>query len=112
MDFDYLVGAQLHGFDRMVKLSDAPLIVIEGDEYLSSTIDRVPKIHHYKPHVAVVTGIAWDHINVFPTFDNYKDQFRIFADTMPEGSTLIYYENDENLVEIIKNPKGKIRRPG
>ncbi|MBK8827818.1 MAG: peptidoglycan synthetase [Saprospiraceae bacterium] len=111
MDFDYLVGAQLHGFDRMVKLSDAPLIVIEGDEYLSSTIDRVPKIHHYKPHVAVVTGIAWDHINVFPSFDNYKDQFRIFADTMPEGSTLIYYENDENLVEIIKNSKGKTTIP-
>ena len=111
MDFDYLVGAQLNGFDRMVKLSDAPIIVIEGDEYLSSTIDRVPKIHHYKPHIAVVTGIAWDHINVFPTFDNYKDQFRIFADNMPDESTLIYYENDENLVEIITNIKGKTTIP-
>ena len=82
MDFDYLVGAQLDGFERMVKLSDAPIIIIEGDEYLSSPIDRIPKIHHYKPHIAVITGIAWDHMNVFPTFNNYKEQLLIFIKTM------------------------------
>ena len=79
LDFDYLVGAQIDGFDRMVKLSDSNLIVIEGDEYLSSAMDRKPKIHHYKPHIAVITGIAWDHINVFPTFENYKSQFEILS---------------------------------
>jgi len=67
-DFDYLVGAQLEGFDTMVRLSDAPLIIIEGDEYLSSPIDRRPKFHLYKASLAVISGIAWDHINVFPTF--------------------------------------------
>lgn len=101
-DFDYLVGAQLHGFDTMVKISAAPIIVIEGDEYLSSAIDRIPKIHHYHPQIAVITGIAWDHINVFPTFDIYKDQFSIFLDTMPADATLIYYEGDENLAKMVQ----------
>lgn len=101
MDFDYLVGAQLEGFERMVKLSDAPIMVIEGDEYLSSPIDRVPKIHHYKPHIAVITGIAWDHMNVFPTFDNYKEQFFIFIQTIVNGGHLIYYKPDEVLGEIV-----------
>jgi UDP-N-acetylmuramate: L-alanyl-gamma-D-glutamyl-meso-diaminopimelate ligase len=99
--FDYLVGAQLEGFDRMVKLTDAPLIIIEGDEYLSSAIDRVPKIHHYRPHVAVITGIAWDHINVFPTYEMYKDQFRIFGDTIIDQGALIYFEQDADLVSVI-----------
>ncbi|MGB4838902.1 MAG: Mur ligase family protein [Saprospiraceae bacterium] len=107
VDFDYLVGAQLEGFDRMVKLSDAPLIIIEGDEYLSSPIDRVPKIHHYKPHIAVITGIAWDHMNVFPTFDIYKDQFRIFIKTMDEECILIYYNQDNVLKGIIQNSNHK-----
>lgn len=99
-DFDYLVGALLDGFDLMVRLSDAPVMVIEGDEYLSSPIDLVPKIHHYQPHVAVITGIAWDHMNVFPTFDNYVEQFRIFIKTiLPEGK-LFYYQKDKNLAEI------------
>ena len=71
MDCDYMVGAQLDGFKTMVKLSDAPVIVLEGDEYLSSPIDRRPKFHLYRPHVALLSGIAWDHINVFPTFSNY-----------------------------------------
>ncbi|MBK9735695.1 MAG: peptidoglycan synthetase [Saprospiraceae bacterium] len=101
-DFDFLVGAQIEGFDRMVKLTSAPLIIIEGDEYLSSPIDRVPKIHHYKPHISVITGIAWDHINVFPTFENYKKQFAIYLDTMEKYGKLIYNKNDKELTDIVR----------
>ena len=69
VDCDYMVGAQLDGFDTMVKLTkEAKIAVIEGDEYLSSPIDRRPKFHLYKPNIAILSGIAWDHINVFPTF--------------------------------------------
>ena len=99
IDCDYLVGAQLHGFDTMVKLSDAPLIVLEGDEYLSSPIDKRPKFHLYKPHIAVISGIAWDHINVFPTFENYVDQFRIFKNTVSEQ--LIYCNEDQELNKLM-----------
>lgn len=99
--FDYLVGAQIEGFDNMVKLSDAPLIVIEGDEYLASPIDRRPKFHLYKAHVSVISGVAWDHINVFPTFDSYKEQFSLFIDTVEDNGTLIYCEEDEVLKEIV-----------
>ncbi|MCB0684467.1 MAG: hypothetical protein KDC32_26670, partial [Saprospiraceae bacterium] len=74
-DFDYLVGAQIEGFELMVRLSDAPAIVIEGDEYLSSALDPRPKFLHYRPHLVVITGIAWDHMNVFPTFEEYRAQF-------------------------------------
>lgn len=106
ISFDFLVGAQLDGFDRMVQLTDAPVIVIEGDEYLSSPIDRVPKILHYKPHIAVVTGIAWDHINVFSTFDIYKEQFLKFVDTIDTDGVLIYYQHDEHLKSIVdQRPK-------
>ena len=80
--FDYLVGAQLEGFETMVSFSYAPIMVIEGDEYLSSPIDRRPKFLWYKPHIAVLSGVAWDHINVFPTFENYVDQFHLFAKTI------------------------------
>jgi UDP-N-acetylmuramate: L-alanyl-gamma-D-glutamyl-meso-diaminopimelate ligase len=99
-DFDYLVGAMLEGFDTMVRLSDAPVMIIEGDEYLSSPIDLVPKIHHYKPHIAIITGIAWDHMNVFPTFENYVSQFKIFIETIDKKGVLFYDEKDKNLVEI------------
>lgn len=102
VDFDYLVGGKIAGFDLMVRFSDAPLIVLEGDEYLSSPIDRIPKIHHYYPDVAVITGIDWDHMNVFPTYDNYKEQFKIFIDKISSGGTLIYYENDEKINEAIQ----------
>ena len=103
MDFDYLVGAQLEGFDTMVKLSDeAKVIVIEGDEYLSSPIDRRPKFHLYKANIGVISGIAWDHINVFPTFDNYVDQFRIFIDTIQPGGKLIYSKTDEVLNNVVE----------
>lgn len=103
IEYDYLVGAQLEGFDRMVKLSDANIIILEGDEYLSSPIDRRPKMMHYKPNIAVITGVAWDHINVFPTLDNYVDQFRLFINDMKELDQLYIYENDNHLKTIIKN---------
>lgn len=102
-DFDYLVGAQIEGFNNMVKLSDAPLIVIEGDEYLASPIDRRPKFHLYHAHVGIISGVAWDHINVFPTFDSYKEQFSKFIDTIEDGGTLIYCSEDEVLTEIVNN---------
>lgn len=102
-DFDYLVGAQIAGFDNMVKLSNAPVIIIEGDEYLASPIDRRPKFHLYKAHVGIISGVAWDHINVFPTFDSYKEQFSVFIDTITEKGKLIYCEEDKVLEEIIAN---------
>jgi UDP-N-acetylmuramate: L-alanyl-gamma-D-glutamyl-meso-diaminopimelate ligase len=94
VDFDYLVGAQIEGFDLMVKLSDAPVIVIEGDEYLTSPIDRTPKFFHYKHDIALVSGIAWDHFNVFPDFEVYKNQFSKLMDLTPESGELIYCEVD------------------
>ena len=99
--YDYMIGAQLEGFECMVKLShDAPIIILEGDEYLSSPIDRRPKFHLYKAHTAVISGIAWDHINVFPTFENYVDQFQIFTDQIEKGGKLIYCESDEEVKSI------------
>lgn len=81
IDTDYMVGALLKGFDVMVKISnESKYMVLEGDEYLTSPIDRRPKFHLYKPNIAVITGIEWDHVNVFPTFEMYKEQFSIFAD--------------------------------
>ena len=102
IDFDYAVGAQIEGFDLMVHLSDAPIIVIEGDEYLSSPIDKLPKFLHYHPHIAVVTGIAWDHINVFPTFKKYKKQFKKFIQSIASSGTLIYYKQDKYLHKYAK----------
>src|SRR5690606_8509205 len=90
VDFDYLVGAQIEGFELMVRLSDAPVIVIEGDEYLTSPIDRTPKFFHYKHDVALVSGIAWDHFNVFPDFEDYKAQFTALMDLTPPNGELIY----------------------
>ncbi len=101
MAFDYLVGANIEGFELMVRLSDAPVIILEGDEYLSSPIDKRPKFLHYKPHIAVLTGIAWDHINVFPTFDGYVNQFRNFIQGMRDGTQLFYYGWDEHLQSLI-----------
>ncbi len=98
---DYMVGAQLDGFDVMVKLTDdAPYMIIEGDEYLTSPINRRPKFHLYKPHIAVVSGIAWDHINVFPTFENYVEQFKIFIKQIAADGHLVYYKDDETLHSI------------
>lgn len=106
---DYLVGALLEGFDCMVQLSDAPYIVIEGDEYLSSPIDRRPKFHWYAPDIALISGIAWDHINVFPTFDNYVEQFKIFTDKITPNGHLIYYAHDESIQGLIPDLRADIR---
>jgi len=101
LNVDYMVGAQLEGYDCMVKLSeDAPFMILEGDEYLSSPIDLRPKFHLYRPHVAIISGIAWDHINVFPTFENYVEQFRIFCDRIENGGTLIYNSEDIEVEKI------------
>lgn len=108
MEVDYMVGAQLEGFDRMVHLTDAnDFIVLEGDEYLSSALDRRPKFHLYKPNIALLSGIAWDHINVFPTFENYVEQFRIFVDSIVKGGSITYNLEDvevKNVVEATENP--------
>ena len=104
IDADYMVGAQIEGFDNMVKLSyESRIAVFEGDEYLTSPVDRRPKFHLYKAHIGVLTGIAWDHINVFPTFENYVEQFKIFADLMEVQGRLIYFDGDENLNKIASN---------
>ena len=99
---DYMVGAQLEGFEVMVKLTDsAKVAVLEGDEYLSSPIDRRPKFHLYSPNVALLTGIAWDHINVFPTFENYCEQFEIFINKIEEGGSLIYFSGDPEIEKLV-----------
>jgi len=104
IDCDYMVGAQLEGFEVMVKLSEnAEIMVIEGDEYLTSPIDRRPKFHVYQPTIGIISGIAWDHINVFPTFEFYVEQFKIFAEMIPENGSYIYCENDKVLQEMSDN---------
>ena len=101
IETDFMVGAQLEGFDVMVRLSEtAKYMVMEGDEYLTSPIDRVPKFHHYHPHIAVISGIGWDHVNVFPTFDNYLEQFRVFVRTIEKGGSLIYDQTDPEAEKI------------
>ena len=103
IDCDYMVGAQLEGFETMVKLSqNVPIIILEGDEYLSSPIDKRPKFHLYQPDIAVLSGIAWDHINVYPNFDIYIDQFRIFKNMISD--TLIYCSEDKELNKLVKEP--------
>ena len=101
---DYMVGAQLEGFDTMVHLShENEFIVLEGDEYLSSPIDRRPKFHLYKPNIALISGIAWDHINVFPTFENYKAQFQFFTDSLTNGGIMVYNEEDASVKSLVEN---------
>ena len=108
--FDYMVGAQIEGFETMVQLShDAPIAIFEGDEYLSSPIDLRPKFHWYKPHIALLTGIAWDHINVFPTWENYIEQFKIFSDQIEKNGTLIWYLLDEQLQNIANHLRKDIK---
>ena len=109
-DFDYLVGARLQGFDQSVNITDAPIIVCEADEYSASAIEKRPKFHFLFPHIAVITGIAWDHINVFPTFDFYLKQFKIFIDMIEANGVLIYNESDEILKQLVdKNKRTDIR---
>lgn len=108
---DYMVGAQLEGFDRMVHLTDEnDFIVLEGDEYLSSPIDRRPKFHLYKPNIALLSGIAWDHVNVFPTFENYLEQFKIFVDSIVKGGSIAYNEEDLNVKSIVEASTNSIRK--
>jgi UDP-N-acetylmuramate: L-alanyl-gamma-D-glutamyl-meso-diaminopimelate ligase len=104
-DFDYLVGARLEGFAQSVNITNAPIIVCEADEYPASAIERRPKFHFLYPHVAILTGIAWDHINVFPTFPFYLEQFSIFIGMIPAGGLLIYNESDPVLVELVNQHK-------
>lgn len=113
IDFDYMVGAQLKGFDTMVQLTDAKVIVLEGDEYLSSPIDLRPKFHLYHPHVALISGIAWDHINVFPTFENYVEQFSKFVSLIEKNGTLIYCKADKEVNKLaLTTPNSGIDRIG
>lgn len=101
IDFDYLVGARVEGFDLSVKISDAPVIILEGDEYPASVIEKRPKIHFYHPQVSILTGIAWDHVNVFPTYEIYKEQFAIYLRDMQPESTLIYNAEDREVVKLV-----------
>ncbi len=111
IEADYMVGAQIEGFERMVRLSDtAKYAVFEGDEYLTSPLDLRSKFLWYHPHVAILTGIAWDHINVFPTFDGYVDTFRKFVDGIEENGTFIYYKHDSNLCEIASQARTDIQQ--
>ena len=108
---DYMVGAQLEGFETMVHLTkENEFMVLEGDEYLSSPIDRRPKFHLYKPNIALLSGIAWDHINVFPTFEGYVNQFRIFTDSLTDGGIMVYNEEDAILKEVVESSTHSIKK--
>ena len=110
-EVDYMVGAQLEGFETMVHLTEEnDFIVLEGDEYLSSPIDMRPKFHLYKPNIALLSGIAWDHVNVFPTFDNYLEQFRVFTDSMVNGGIMVYNEEDINVKEVVDSSENHIKK--
>ena len=110
-EVDYMVGAQLEGFDVMVKLTkENDFIVLEGDEYLSSPIDRRPKFHLYKPNIALISGIAWDHINVFPTYKGYVEQFSIFVDSIVEGGSITYNIEDNEVKNVVEASENTIRK--
>ncbi|TQI69800.1 UDP-N-acetylmuramate--alanine ligase/UDP-N-acetylmuramate: L-alanyl-gamma-D-glutamyl-meso-diaminopimelate ligase [Gramella sp. Hel_I_59] len=110
-DIDYMVGATLEGLDNPVHLTqENDFIVIEGDEYLSSAIDRRPKFHLYHPNIALLSGIAWDHINVFPTFENYVEQFKIFINSIVNGGILVYNEEDQTVKELAETTENPIRK--
>ena len=110
-EVDYMVGAQLEGFETMVHLTtENEFMVLEGDEYLSSPIDRRPKFHLYKPNIALLSGIAWDHINVFPTFEGYVDQFRIFTDSLTNGGIMVYNEEDAIVKEVLESSTHPIKK--
>ena len=111
IEVDYMVGAQLEGFETMVHLTVTnDFIVLEGDEYLSSPIDRRPKFHLYQPNIALLSGIAWDHINVFPTFENYVEQFEIFVNQITKGGILVYNEEDETVKKVSEETTNTIRK--
>ncbi|MDX1910648.1 MAG: Mur ligase family protein, partial [Saprospiraceae bacterium] len=105
-DFDYLVGAQVQGFDTMVRLSAAPALLVEGDEYFASPLDHTPKMVRFKPHFAVITGIAWDHINVFPSFKDYVAQFDLLVEAIESGGSLAWYADDPELRQLVERHAG------
>lgn len=108
---DYMVGAQLEGFDTMVHLTEEnEFMVLEGDEYLSSPIDRRPKFHLYQPNIALLSGIAWDHINVFPTFENYVEQFSVFTDSLTPGGIMVYNEEDVDVRKVVEGSTNTIKK--
>jgi UDP-N-acetylmuramate: L-alanyl-gamma-D-glutamyl-meso-diaminopimelate ligase len=107
-DFDYVIGAHLEGFNNIVKLSDAPVIIMEGDEYFSSAMDKTPKFLKYEHHMGLISGIAWDHINAYKTVDDYVRQFEIFADATPKGGTLIFCEEDNMAMVIASNQRNDV----
>ncbi len=102
-DFDYLVGANLEGFDKMVKLSHSDILIVEGDEYPSSCLDDKAKMLHYKPNIAVITGMAWDHVNIYKTYDAYKDIFRSFLNGLNTDSVCYYDQSDVELNHMVLN---------
>jgi UDP-N-acetylmuramate: L-alanyl-gamma-D-glutamyl-meso-diaminopimelate ligase len=109
--FDYMVGSQIDGFETMVGLSDdAGIAVFEGDEYLTSALDKRPKFHLYMPDIAILNGIAWDHMNVFPTIEKYVEQFEIFVEKITAGGALIYFEDDEEVKKIALGSANNIRK--
>jgi len=111
IDFDYMVGAQLEGFENMVSLKqDTRIAVFEGDEYLTSPIDLRPKFHLYQPNIALISGIAWDHINAFPTYEIYKNQFAIFIEKIAEGDVLVYCDEDSEVASLAKSKGKNIKR--
>ncbi|RRJ93648.1 UDP-N-acetylmuramate--L-alanine ligase [Flavobacterium macacae] len=111
INVDYMVGAQLEGFETMVHLTEEnDFIVLEGDEYLSSPMDRRPKFHLYQPNIALISGIAWDHINVFPTYENYVEQFEIFIQKITNGGILVYNEDDPEVKRVAEASRNPIRR--
>jgi len=110
-EIDYMVGAALEGLENPVHLTEEnDFIVIEGDEYLSSALDRRPKFHLYQPNIALLSGIAWDHINVFPTYDNYVEQFKIFIDSIVNGGILVYNEEDVEVKRLAEETENPIRK--
>ncbi len=108
LEFDYVVGAKVQGFEQSVKLSDAPLIIIEGDEYPASVIEKKPKIFFYHPHITVLSGIAWDHINVFPTYENYFSQFIHYLTDLDSGTTVFYNSEDNEVNRAIELAANKL----
>ncbi len=101
-DFDYLVGARLEGFDNSVRLSNAPIMLLEGDEYPASVLERRPKIFFYHPQITLLSGIAWDHVNVFPTYQNYRSQFETYLTNLPAGTQLFYNAEDAEVVSVVQ----------
>lgn len=110
-DCDFMIGAQLEGFDTMVKLThENEFILLEGDEYLSSPIDLRPKFLHYKPNIALLSGIAWDHVNVFPTFEDYTKQFDLLLESIEPGGVVIYNETDQEVQTVVNNTNNEVKK--